>query len=132
MASRPWATPADVKAYTDIKAVQNRSDNKLKIDISRAEKYVIKYTNNTFPDEEYPTIPSDVHNAVILLAENYAHSAVVSSKGEKSETFDDYSYTAYSSAEISAGIGDLGLEALLDDYKKESTRGNVIMRMTAI
>ena len=114
MASRPWATPAEVKAYTDIEAVKSRSDDKLRFDIARAEKYVMTYTHNNFSD--YVSVPSDVNKAVILLAENYAHSAAVSSRNEKSETFDDYSYTAYSSAEISAGINDLGLDALLDEY----------------
>ena len=136
MASRPWATPAEVKAYTEIKAVKERTDDKLRVDISRAEKYVIKYTNNTFSDTEYPLIPSDVKNAVILLAENYARSACASSRssrGEnKSETFDDYSYTAYTSVEISEEKGDLDLGYLLDEFKKEKPRGNIILRVTKL
>lgn len=130
MADRPWVSPQEVKDYSEIKAVQQRTDARLKIDISRAEQYVISYTHNDF--SEYNTIPSAVKNAVILLAENYAHAAVMSSKQEKSETFDDYSYTAFSSADISADIGNLGLDLLLDEFVKVKARGNVTMRMTVL
>ena len=130
MASRPWVTPQEVKDYSEIKAVQQRTDARLRIDISRAEQYVISYTHNDF--SEYTTIPSAVKNAVILLAENYAHAAVMSSKQEKSETFDDYSYTTFSSADISADIGNLGLDLLLDEYVKVKPEGNVTMRMTVL
>ena len=127
MASRPWVTPQEVKAYTDIPEVQERIDNKLQTDISRAEKYVITYTHNDFSD--ISPIPDDVKTAVILLAENYAHSSILSKKTEKSETFDDYSYTAFSSADISAGINDLGLDALLDEYVKAQPNSSVTMRL---
>ncbi len=130
MADRPWASPQEVKDYSEIKAVQQRTDARLRIDISRAEQYVISYTHNDF--SEYNTIPSAVKNAVILLAENYAHAAVMSSKQEKSETFDDYSYTAFSSADISADVSNLGLDSLLDEYVKVKARGNVTMRMTVL
>ena len=130
MADRPWVSPQEVKDYSEIKAVQQRTDARLRIDISRAEQYVISYTHNDF--SEYNTIPSAVKNAVILLAENYAHAAVMSSKQEKSETFDDYSYTAYSSADISADVSNLGLDSLLDEYVKVKARGNVTMRMTVL
>ena len=127
MASRPWVTPQEVKAYTDIPEVQERSDSKLQTDISRAEKYVITYTHNDFSNID--PIPDDVKTAVILLAENYAHSSVVSAKNEKSETFDDYSYTAFSSSDISAGINDLGLDALLDDFIIAQPNSSVTMRL---
>jgi len=130
MADRPWVSPQEVKDYSEIKAVQQRTDARLRIDISRAEQYVISYTHNDF--SEYNTIPSAVKNAVILLAENYAHAAVMSSKQEKSETFDDYSYTAFSSADISADVSNLGLDSLLDEYVKVKARGNVTMRMTVL
>ena len=130
MADRPWVSPQEVKDYSEIKAVQQRTDARLKIDISRAEQYVISYTHNDF--SEYNTIPSAVKNAVILLAENYAHAAVMSSKQEKSETFDDYSYTAFSSADISADVSNLWLDSLLDEYVKVKARGNVTMRMTVL
>ena len=130
MANRPWVVPQDVKDYTDIAEVQSRADAKLRKDISRAEKYVITYTHNDFSDVS--PIPDDVKTAVILLAENYAHAAVVSAKREKSETFDDYSYQAYSSADISAGIDDLGLASLLDDYVKANPAGGVTLRMSRL
>ena len=93
MATRPWATPAEVKAYTTNPLVQNRTDQRLKVDIFRAEQYVMKRTNNDF--SSFATIPEPVKLAVILLAEMYAAGAS-SDKNDgnyKSETFDDYSYT---------------------------------------
>lgn len=94
MAVRPWVTPEDVKSYSDREKVQTRSDEKLKVDISRAEQYVIQYTQNRFDDAaKYPAIPTEVKTAVILIAEVYGNTAA-DGKGEfKSETFDDYSYT---------------------------------------
>ena len=99
MAERPWVTPEELKEYTEFEEVKNRADSKLKIDISRAESWVINYCNNRFDDpEKYPEIPENVKTAVLLIAEAYAHNAVEQTKVRlKSETFDDYSYTAESS-----------------------------------
>ena len=113
MATRPWVTPAEVRAYSDRVDVQARSDARLAVDISRAEQYVITFTHNDFLDStEYPTVPEAVKTAVILLAEAYAYNAVVSSKELKSETYDDYSYTAERSA---VSVESLDLAALLDE-----------------
>lgn len=47
-------------------------DLQLQTDITRAEEYVIAYTNNKFEDSTaYPTIPAAVKTAVIILAEAY-------------------------------------------------------------
>lgn len=115
MAERPWVTPEELKEYTEFEEVKNRADSKLKIDISRAESWVIDYCNNRFDDpEKYPEIPENVKTAVLLIAEAYAHNAVEQTKVRlKSETFDDYSYTAESSI---IDVGKLGVESLLDDY----------------
>ena len=40
-----WVTPEEIREYTDIKAVRERSDSKLRVDITRAEQYVITYTH---------------------------------------------------------------------------------------
>lgn len=133
MASRPWVTPAQVKAYSDIAAVQNRDDAKLAVDISRAEQRVIAITNNRFdglnPDgtDKYPAIPEPVKTAVILLAEACAKRVADASaaKSLKSETFDDYSYTA---EVTSISESDLGLDDLLRDYVQEAS-GNVRLRI---
>lgn len=50
MAERPWVTPEELKEYTEFEEVKNRADSKLKIDISRAESWVIDYCNNRFDD----------------------------------------------------------------------------------
>ncbi len=128
MAARPWVTPDDVKAYSDIKFVQDRDDSKLAVDISIAEQKVISMTNNAFDDEEkYPTIPEPVRTAVILLAEAIANNAVVRSQEKriKSESFDDYSYTVDSGL---ISLDDLGILDLLSEYIVESG-GNTLFRI---
>lgn len=116
MADRPWVYPDEVRSYTEDKLVQERSDIRLEFDIARAETQIIKYCNNKFI--EYDVIPNDVKKATILLAEKYAYtSARIKKKGILSETLDDYSYSADAGA-YNIDISDLGLESLLDIYKK--------------
>lgn len=130
MAERPWVLPKEVKAYTDIEAVQNRKREKLQMDISRAEQYVITYTRNRFAD--YDKIPDPVKTAIILLAEAYASYANQLKKtgggALKSETFDDYSYTA-GDGTFEDLVKALGLAALLDDFVIKQASGTVTMRM---
>lgn len=124
MADRPWVAPEEVKEYSEIPAVQQRGDTRLAVDIARAEQYVIAYTKNPFQDLE--EIPQEVKLAVLILAEAYAHNAVVAAKDIKSETFDDYSYTAET---IQINIAALDLAALLDAYVKTEPRNGVTLRM---
>ena len=130
MANRPWVTPEEVKDYSDRQNVKDRSDEKLKIDISRAEWYVITYTRNRFDDaERYAEIPEPIKTAVILLAESYAADAAGLSSGVgsfKSESFDDYSYTV---ADTAYKIGNLDLGPLLDEFIENSAKGDMTMRM---
>ena len=124
MAKRPWVTPQEVRDYSENAAVQARTDARLNVDIARAEQYVITYTHNQFADDE--EIPSAVKTAVIILAENYGRNAAIAAKDVKSETFDDYSYTA---ADSVISIDGLDLAALLDDFVKAEARSGVTMRM---
>lgn len=124
MAERPWVTPQEVKEYSEIPAVQQRSDARLTVDIARAEQYVITYTHNSFKD--VAEIPQAVKTAVLILAEAYGHNAAIAAKEVKSETFDDYSYTAETS-QIS--VEALDLAALLDDYVIAQPRNGVTLRM---
>ncbi len=128
MAERPWAVPADVISYSDYKQVQDRAEAKLQVDISRAEQYVIAYTNNDFSDME--AIPEPVKNAVILLAEAYAYNACADARSGgrrmKSESFDDYSY---SSDDAYFNIDDLDVKVLLDPYVKVTARNGITLRM---
>lgn len=130
MAERPWVKPSEVKAYTDIQAVQERAKAKLEMDIMRAEQYIITYTHNRF--EDYDEIPAPVKTAVILLAEAYASYANIlkETKGGafKSETFDDYSYSA-GDGTFEDFIKALDLAALLDDYVVSQANGSVTMRL---
>ena len=130
MATRPWVLPKEIKAYTDIEAVQQRKKDKLEMDIARAEQYVITYTHNRF--EGYDKIPGPVRTAVILLAEAYASYANQLKKtgggAVKSETFDDYSYTA-GEGTFEDFVKALDLAALLDDFVIKQASGTVTMRM---
>lgn len=126
MAVRPWVLPYEVREYSENPQVQNRSDARLAVDIARAESYIITYTHNDF--HEYEPIPDGVRAAVMILAEAYARSATSRfiTQGVKSETFDDYSYTA------DEGIIDydnLGLAGLLDPYVIASANCGVTLRM---
>ncbi len=131
MAERPWVTPAEVREYTEIEAVQQRSEARLKVDISRAEQYVITYTHNKFDGDI--EVPAPIRTAVILLAETYASYANQMKKtgggAMKSETFDDYAYTAgdFSFEDL---VKALDLSALLDDFAvTSSASGGVAFRM---
>mgnify|MGYP001037459175 CR=1 FL=1 len=130
MAARPWVLPKEVKAYSEIEAVQTRSKPRLEVDIARAEQYVITYTHNRFEDCE--EIPPPVKTAVILLAEAYASHAnlmkTTSGGAFKSETFDDYAYSVGDST-FSDGVKDLDLAALLDDFVVAEPRKGVALRM---
>ena len=130
MATRPWVLPKEVKAYTDIEAVQQRKKEKLEMDIARAEQYVITYTRNRF--EGYTEIPAPVKTAVILLAEAYASYANQLKKtgggAVKSETYDDYSYTA-GEGTFEDFVKALDLAALLDDFVIKQASGTITMRM---
>lgn len=124
MTERPWVTPDELREYSEIKAVQNRTDARLKIDIARAEKYIITYTHNDF--SSFDKVPEEVRTAVILLAEAYGNRAVAISNDKKSETFDDYSYTS-SDSEIN--IDNLDIASLLDDYVVTEPKNTVNMRL---
>ncbi|MGN1085958.1 MAG: DUF3199 family protein [Porcipelethomonas sp.] len=124
MAVRPWATPKEVRDYSSNKDVQNRTDTQLSVDITRAEQYVISRTSNDF--SEYDVIPQNVKTAVILLAEAYGYNSAIMSKDLKSETFDDYSYTAESKE---VDLSELDIDSLLKDYVKVKPKNGVTMRL---
>ena len=124
---RPWVTPGDVKGYTEQKDVQDRKDEKLEFDITRAEQKVINITHNRFDSDEYTELPVPVKMAVILIAEAYAKNTVEGTRKQiKSETFDDYSYTVESSA---ISLDSLGLDELLVDYIVPAGNGRVVMKL---
>lgn len=149
--TKPWITPSDVKNYSDDVAIVGRTvtitksdgtteekvvvparaDNKILIDIKRAEALIIKYCHHDFSDaEKYPDLPDNVRTAAILLSEAIAHNAYLSTvaySSYKSESFDDYSYTAGDATAVS--IEDLGLSALLNEYVESQPKGNVFLRL---
>ena len=125
---RPWIEPQQIREYTSSPKVEARTDTQLAYDIARAEKYVIFHTHNSFDSEEYENgLPSDVTMAVILLAEAYAKQAITQKEGAmKSETFDDYSYTVDTEADIADS---LGLGTMLAEYVLPEDRGKVVMNL---
>lgn len=126
--SEPWITPSDVIAYTTNELVFARSQIKLKVDILRAQEYVISLTNNTFSDEEYPTLPENVRVALILLAELYAKQAENKANPKfSSETYsDDYSYTLADTSDADE-LAALNLSTLLSDYINPVSSGKISM-----
>ena len=127
MVTRPWVTLQEVRDYSEYAEVQNRNDDRLKVDIMRAEQYVISYTRNDFSD--FPEIPESVRMAVILIAEMYAFNAATGKGGSyKSETFDDYSYTL---RDTDAKLDNLLLGPLLDEFILGGSKAgvDVFMRM---
>lgn len=127
---RPWITPEEVKEYTDLKEVQERSETKLKFDITRAEMKIISITNNKFDTDDYTELPDSVKMATVLLAEAYAKNAVEAAKKNiKSETFDDYSYTVESST---IDIDSIDLDGLLDEYMIEKGSGKIVMNLRSL
>ena len=122
-------TAADVIAYTEYTQVQQRAAARLAVDISRAEQYVIAYTNNDFADAE--SIPDDIKTVVILLAEAYAYNAcadsITGARRAKSETFDDYSYTAETSISLEEVFAEL--KPLLDPYCITEAKNGISLRM---
>lgn len=132
MISRPWITPDDVRSYTSIAKVQARTDDQLKLDIVRAEAYIIRYTHNDFTGEDYQNleaVPDNIRVADLILAEAYSKNALIISSDKKSETFDDYSYTADTTQ---VDMSDLGLGPLLDPYMIPDSRHGVRFRMSVI
>lgn len=130
MAARPWVQPEEVREYSEVPGVQERSDEKLAFDIFRAEQKVISKTNNRFDTEEYKEgIPEPVRKAIILIAEFYARGATEIGKehpGLKSESFDDYSYTADDSW---TEFDSLDIDDLLSTYVLTTGRGKTVMRL---
>lgn len=123
MAVRPWVTPEEVREYSENAKVRERSDKRISVDIARAEQYVMTYTHNKF--DKCDAVPEAVKTAVLLLAESYGRNAVISAKGIKSETLDDYSYTAAEAV----GADELDLAALLDEFVIAEPRNGITMRM---
>lgn len=123
--NRPWVQPEEVKNYSELKQVQDRADERVRVDISRAEQYVITLTHNDFSECE--NIPDEVKTAVIILAEAYGYNASIKTQTLKSESLDDYSYTANDFTAIE--LEKLDIAALLDPYVVQAPRNGLTVRM---
>lgn len=126
MAKMPWITPQEVRNFTSYEEVKNKSDVQLAIIIQRATNKIINYTHNSFEDSENKVepLPEEIKNIAILLAEALTYNDYLTINGKKSETFDDYSY--------SADIKSISVEDILADIPERfvsSGNGNVSFRM---
>ena len=128
MAQRPWITPYEVQEYSTNPEVQSRTHARLLVDIARAEQYIISYCQHDFSDDErYPEIPESVKTAALLTAEFYAAQAEAEASGRsllKSETNDDYSYTAQ---DTKTAIDNLTIGPLLDPFIEQAPRHGIRM-----
>lgn len=128
--ARPWITPDDVREYTDHEEVKSRSDTKLRVDITRAEQRVISITHNLFDRDSDAEIPDRVKIATIICADAYAKNSIEKAKKQiKSETFDDYSYSAESGC---INMDELDIYDLIKDYVIAESRGNIFLRISAL
>lgn len=128
MLTRPWVMPREVREYSDFQSIKRRSDEKLAVDILRAEQFVISYTNNRFAyvDE----LPEPVRTAVILLAESYgAQASLGDANRKKSETLDDYSYTVAESDMDTVTEKRTMVEALLEEYVIVKPKNGFMMKL---
>lgn len=98
MAKQPWVTPEELKEYTSFEDVKKCSDIKLRVMIQRATNRIINYTHNSFcysENDSEKEVPDAIKNIAILVAEALSHNEhIVTMKRIKSETYDDYAYTA--------------------------------------
>lgn len=131
MAERPWVTPEELKEYTEFEEVRTAptASSKLTSPGRRAGSSTTATTDST-TRRNTPKSRRMSRTAVLLIAEAYAHNAVEQTKVRlKSETFDDYSYTAESSI---IDVGKLGVESLLDDYVVVQPLNGVTMRLRSL
>lgn len=131
-------TPDDVKSYTSFRAVQERQNSQLEMDIVQAEADIFQFVGHEYTDrEKYPldaqgnvTLPLRTKLAFIKLAEYYAlvNSDESIAKGVKSESIGDYSYTMKDGES-----GTLSLKSLLSQDVSSSTgKSGTRFRMVGI
>lgn len=126
----PWITANDLFAFTERDEVKNKSAVKVSAIISIAESKIKEYCKHDFTDEEkYPTVPKEVVNATLILADALCYNDSLRTSGIlKSETYDDYSYTVDVS-EISTDFDMLGISSLLKPYVSSEDSGDLFFRV---
>lgn len=130
---RPWVLPANLRSFTEHNEVNEKTDDKLAVMISIAERKVIDYCKHDFTSEEYElSLPQDVKNAVLIIADSLSYNDSLRITGSlKSESYDDYSYTV-DVHEISTDFDILGVSSLLDPYVMDDTGGSLNFRIGVI
>ena len=124
--------PQEVRDYTTIQSVIDRTDGQLTIDILQAQAKLEEATGRAIDDELFdPTLPDAVRIFLIKWAEYYAANSDFANAGQyKTETFDDYKYDKFDSAKVV--IPDVN--ALIKDYilEEEVSGKQIIFKMRSI
>ena len=122
--------PSDIKNYSTSKAIAERTDNQLVIDILQAQTKLFHMTGRKEDDEIFFPLPENIKIFLIKYSEFYALLADYTEKGYKTEAHDDYSYTKFDNAKLQ----EPELLFLIKDYiKTDANAGKAaIFRMRAI
>lgn len=128
MAKRPWITANELTDFSNHKEVIDTNSVRTTVLISLAESKIIAYCHHDFSDDEiYPSIPEEVKNAALILSDALVYNDNLRNDVSiKSQTFDDYSYTAEETL-VPVSFDELGLSTLLDNYVLDNTSGNLFL-----
>lgn len=126
---RPWVTTEELLEFTERSEVKKKSPAKIAVMISLAESKIISFCKHDFSnDDDYPTVPQDIKNATLILADALCYNDSLRTSGVvKSESFDDYSYTV-DVGEVSIDFDVLGISALLEPYTIDDS-GSLFFRV---
>ena len=123
--------PQEVRDYSTIKSVKDRSEEQLIIDIIQAESKLMEVTGRATDDAIFSPLPEGVNVFLIRWAEYYAANSDFANSGQyKSETFDDYKYDKFDTAKIVSP----DINGLIKSYImiEDVTGRQIIFRMRAI
>lgn len=126
-----WATPEEVRAYSDYAAVDAKTDGELEILITKAERFIVLFTCQDFEDAEADVL-LDLKILVCALVELFvlgAGNAAVLAVALQAERIGDYSYTKGVWNE-KAPTGDIYIDTLLLRYRVCGHTTSVVTLLT--
>lgn len=121
--------PNDVISYSEFPEVQERTPERLKVDIMRAERDVFRRCGHKFTDKDkYPSFPEEAKMAITLLSEYYALISMEDAPmaGYASEEANGTRYTFTESKK--PDVDDLLID-FIHAPEQEKFTGNTFMRM---
>jgi len=93
--------PQEIRDYTTIQSVIDRTDAQLTIDILQAESKLFEATGRTSNDVIFSPLPENIRIFLIKWSEYYGANSDFANAGQyKSESFDDYEYDKFDSAKV--------------------------------